>query len=122
MAIPLELSYRNLEKSEFIENNVKERCKRLELLCDELTYVHVVLSSPHQSQHKGNQYEVHIELRLPGNPLAVTKNTGNSSAHEDFYVALRDAFDALERQLTQWKEKRRHDVKAHSRPSVIDDQ
>ncbi len=116
MAITIELSFRNLERSEFIEDNIKQRCKRLESLSDEITFCHVVVSAPHQHQHKGNHYEVHVELRVPGTELAVTKNTGVSDAHEDLYVALRDAFEALERQLNRWKEKRRSDVKEHSRP------
>ncbi|MFT5045610.1 MAG: ribosomal subunit interface protein [Porticoccaceae bacterium] len=118
MTIPLELSFRNLDRSEFIENQVKERVKRLELLSDEITSCHVVASAPHQHKKKGNHYEVHVEIRVPGAELAVTQNNDPSEAHEDFYVALRDAFDALERRLTEWKEKRRNDVKAHSRPAT----
>jgi len=121
MTIPLELSFRKIEKSEFIENNVKERCKRLERLSGEITHCHVVVSAPHQNQTKGNHYEVHIEVRVPGTELVVAHNTGASDAHEDFYVALRDAFDALERKVTRWKEKRRLEVKAHSRPSCPTD-
>ena len=117
MAIPLELSFRNLERSDFIEDNVKQRCKRLDTLSGEITYCHVVVGAPHKHQNKGNHYEVHVEIRVPGAELAVTRNTGTSDAHEDLYVALRDAFDALERRLTRWKEKRRLDVKEHSRPA-----
>lgn len=118
MAIPHELSFRNLDRSKYIENHVKERCKRLELLSDEITFCHVVVSAPHQHKTKGNHYEVHVEIRVPGTDLAVTQNKGASEDHEDFNIALRDAFDALERRLTQWKEKRRSDVKAHSRPAT----
>jgi ribosomal subunit interface protein len=116
VTIPLELSFRNIDRSDFIEKNVKDRCKRLESLSDEITFCHVVVSSPHHHQKKGHHYEVHVEIRVPGTELAVTQNTGVSDSHEDFNVALRDAFDALERRLKRWKEKRRRDVKAHSRP------
>lgn len=118
MAIPYELSFRNLDRSEFIDNHVKVRCDRLELLSDKITYCHVVASAPHQHKTKGNHYEVHIEIRVPGAELTVTQSKGLSENHEDFYIALRDAFDALERRLIQWKEKRRNDVKAHSRPAA----
>jgi putative sigma-54 modulation protein len=118
MTIPLELSFRNFDRSEFIENQVKVRVKRLELLSDEITSCHVVASAPHKHKTKGNHYEVHVEIRVPGAELAVTQNKGESEAHEDFHVVLRDAFDALERRLTEWKEKRRNDVKAHSRPAT----
>lgn len=116
MAIPIELSFRNLEHSDFVENKVRKRCVKLEAICNEITYCHVVLSSPHKHQHKGNHYEVHLEVRVPGAEIAVTRNTGASSAHEDLYVAIRDAFTAIERKITRWKEKRRLDVKEHSRP------
>ena len=118
MAIPLELNFKNFERSEFIEKKVKERCERLESMCDEITHCHVVLTAVHRHQNRGMHYEVHVELRVPGSGFAVTKDSGTSEAQEDFYVALRDAFDVLERHITQWKEKRRHDAKAHSRPSV----
>jgi len=118
MALPLELSFRNLERSDFIEQSVIKRCKRLELLSYEITHCHVVVSAPHQHKNKGNHYEVHVEIRVPGAELSVARNTGTSDAHEDFYVALRDAFDAIERKLTRWKEKRRLDVKSHSRPTA----
>jgi len=118
MAIPVEVSYRRLDPSEFVEEKVRERLASLESHCNEINRAHVVLSSPHQHKHKGNHYEVHIELYVPGTELVVTKNTGASQEHEDFYVALRDAFDSMERQLTKWKEKRRMDIKAHSRPSA----
>lgn len=118
MNIPLEISYRRMEPSRFVEKKLYRRMAQLERLCDEIKRAHAVLSSPHKHKHQGNHYEVHIELHVPGTVLVVTRNTGTSDAHEDFYVAMRDAFDAIERQLTQWKEKRRHDVKAHSRPQA----
>lgn len=117
MAITHEVSFRNLERSDFIEDNIKQRCKRPESLSDDITFCHVVVSAPHHHQHKGNHYEVHVELRVPGTELAVTKNTGVSDAHEDLYVALRDAFDAMERRLDRWKDKRSMKVKQHSRPA-----
>jgi len=120
MTIPMELTYKRLEPSDFIEQKVQHRLKQLESICTDINRVHIVLSSPHHRMHQGNHYEVHIELYVPGTELVVTRNTGTSEAHEDFYVALRDAFDAMERQLKRWKEKRRLDVKAHSRPSVPD--
>lgn len=118
MAIPVEVSYRHLEPSDFIDEKVALRLKQLESLSNEINRAHVVLSSPHHHKHKGNHYEVHITLFVPGSELVVNQNTGASEAHEDFYVALRDAFDAMERQLTRWKDKRSLDVKAHSRPSI----
>jgi ribosomal subunit interface protein len=115
MAISIGMSFRNLDRSEIIENQVKERCLRLELLCDEVTHCQVVISGPYPHKKKGNPYGVHLELSVPGTEVAVTHNAGVSKALEDFYVALQGAFDTLECHLNRWKEKRRHYVQVHSR-------
>lgn len=120
MSLPLELSFQNLERSDFIEENVKQRYKKLQSISSEISRCHVVIKAPHKHHHQGNHYEVTIDLKVPGAELAVAKNTGVSEAHEDLYVALRDAFDAMVRQLSRWKDKRRLDVKQHSRPAKPD--
>jgi len=118
MAIPVEISYRNMESSDSIEHKVKRRMAHLELICGEINRAHLVLGFPHHHKHQGNHFQVRIELYVPGTELNATSNVGAPKAHENFYAALRNAFDAMEIQLKRWKEKRRLDVKAHSRPSA----
>jgi len=117
MTLPLELTYRGLEKSDFLEIAVKKKCLKLARLDLSITHCHVILSCPHQHQHKGRQYEVHIEVRVPGTQLAVTHKTSKQGIQEDIYPVITDAFSALERQLAKWNDKRHLDIKAHSRPA-----
>jgi ribosomal subunit interface protein len=110
---PLELSFVDVDASDALEARVRERVERLDGRFDGITSCHVYISAPHQRQRKGRLYEVRIEARVPGSELVTSGKSGDIGGHEDVYVAIRDAFDALERQLEKWKEKIRGEVKAH---------
>ena len=113
MQTPIEISFRNMDVSPAVEARVHERAARLEKFYDGITSCHVFIKAPHESQQTGNLYEVHIEVRVPGSELLVTGKPGDLAAHSDIMVALRDAFDAMERQLKKWKQQIRGQVKTH---------
>src|SRR3546814_13832462 len=65
-------------------------------------------------QHtKGNLFHVTIEVGVPGKQVMVDRNSGRNQAHEDVYVALRDAFNAARRRLEDHSRKRAGRVKSH---------
>ena len=107
MQIPLEIVFHNMEHSDAVESAVRQQVARLEKLCDEITSCHVFVKAPHRNQRQGNLFEVHVETRVPGTELVVSNNPGDIHTHEDAYVAIRDAFDAMQRQLRKWKTKER---------------
>jgi len=49
----------------------------------------VVVEIPHKHHHQGKQFNVRIDIGVPGDEIVI-----NRDHHEDVYVALRDAFDA----------------------------
>jgi ribosomal subunit interface protein len=118
MQTPLEIAFVDTATSPAAETRIRERVSRLERHFGAITSCHVFVAAPHQHHRKGNQFEVRIELRVPGAELAISNNPGDSSAHEDIYVAIRDAFDALERQLEEWKRRVRGEVKTHGEAVV----
>lgn len=116
MQTPLEISFTNMDRSEALETRIREKTDKLEKIFNGITSCHVFIEAPHRHHRKGNHYEVRIELRVPGTELAVNNKPGDVNAHEDVYVALRDAFRAMERQLKRWKQQVRGDVKHHEPP------
>lgn len=110
MEQPLELSFTNMQSSEAVERAIRERVDKLDRLYDRITSCHVFVTAPHKSQQKGNQYDIRIEVRVPGTELLVNK-PGDVAAHADIYIAVRDAFNAMERQLKRRKAKLSGDVK-----------
>jgi ribosomal subunit interface protein len=113
METPLELSFVNLDHSDAVEQRIRERVDKLERFFGRVTSCHVFVEAPHKQHRKGNRFEVRVEVRVPGTELAVTNNPGDVNAHEDLNVAIRDAFNAMERQLRKWKQKLTGEVKAH---------
>jgi len=100
MAIVAETLFRNMEPSDAIKEKVAERLVSLERHHDRMTHFHVTIEAPHRNHHKGKIYHVRIAVGLPGRPdLVVSHEPEVNHAHEDVYVAIRDAFDAARRQL-----------------------
>jgi cold shock CspA family protein len=54
---------------------------------------------------------VRVDLSVPRKELVVTRQTG-----EDVFIVVRDAFDAARRQLQDFAQLQRHDVKNHEGP------
>jgi ribosomal subunit interface protein len=117
MQVPLELSYRNLDPSEAIEERVRQRVRRLEKLAPDIMACRVMIEAPHRHHHQGRIYHVRVDVTVPGHELVVSRDPGQHHAHEDVYVAIRDAFDAVERRLQDVERTRRGQVKQHAAPA-----
>ena len=99
MQIPLEIAFKNMEKSDAVEARIREKAeKKLERFAGRITSCRVVVEAPHRHQHQGNCFDVRIDIHVPGEELVVTRES-TDPAHTDVYVAIRDAFDAVVRQL-----------------------
>lgn len=113
MQLPLQISFRGMERSEAIETRIRERAAELDQYYDRITSCRVVVESPHRRHHQGKLYHVRIDLTVPGAELVVTREPAEHHAHEDVYVAIRDAFDAAQRRLADHRRRQRGDVKLH---------
>ncbi len=114
MPIPLQITFKNMDPSEAVETKIRQRVEKLARHADRITGCHVVVEAPHRSHQKGQLYSVRVDLTIPGEELVVNREHNSDPAHEDVYVAVRDAFDAAQRRLDSY-ENRRRDL--HRRPS-----
>lgn len=108
MQTPLQITVRNIEHSDALETRIRDKAQKLEEFCKHIMSCRVVVEAPHKHHHQGKQFNVRIEIGVPGNEIVV-----NRDHHEDVYVALRDAFNAAKRQLEDYARKIRGDVKTH---------
>lgn len=99
MKIPLQVRFHNLEPSLSIETAVRKHAEKLELFRDDIVSCRVTIESPHKHKHKGRLYHIVIDVRTEGDEIAVSRMPDDEQAHEDIYVAIRDAFNAARRQL-----------------------
>lgn len=96
-----QIVFRNVDSSEALESFIKERIAKLERFHDRIIGCRVAVESDHSHQ-KGNLFQVRIDLTLPEKELVVSRNPEADHSHEDPYVAVRDAFNAMMRQLESY--------------------
>jgi ribosomal subunit interface protein len=107
-----------MEPSPSVEEVVRERIERLARFHDRITSCSVVIEAPHRHGRKGRLYQVLVDVTVPGKEIVTGKGEDRNRAHEDVYVAIRDSFDAAQRQLEDLvRKKSGYRVKPH--PQVL---
>jgi ribosomal subunit interface protein len=107
MQIPLEVSTRDVTLSSQIEAELRKRADKLERHYNRVTSCRIALERPTGNHHHdGGPYRVRVDVTLPGSELVADKQA------EDIFIAIRDAFDAAERQMEDFVDRRRGFVKS----------
>jgi ribosomal subunit interface protein len=109
MKLPVHIQFHDMEPSDALEASAREHAHRLESFAPDIMACHVRIDLEQKHKHQGRPFGVRIDLTLPGHELVV-----NRVQNEDVYVALRDAFDNMKRQLEDVVRKRRGQEKQHT--------
>ncbi len=114
MQIPMELTFRNVEKTAEIERLIDEKTQSLNRLNESLVSCRVAVERPQEHQRNGNPYRVRIDLRMPpGHELVVESKPRQHPMHESLHAVLTDTFAAAERRLRRLTERMQGKVKRH---------
>ncbi|MGH7828995.1 MAG: HPF/RaiA family ribosome-associated protein [Candidatus Binatia bacterium] len=134
MKIPLQVTFRNMPSSKAVEAAIREKAAKLDQFYDKIMGCRVIVEAPHRRHHKGKRYHVRIDLTVPRGELVIkrepkriaeapsrepegepaeTREPSKYGAHDDIYVAVRDAFDAARRKLQDYARRQRGGVKIH---------
>jgi ribosome-associated translation inhibitor RaiA len=125
-------TFLNMPPSDAVMDHVQKEADKLSKYFDRITSCSVVIEAPHgHKNHHGEPFHVRIELGVPGKELVVAhnpsarrmldpeeearvrKNHEVEGPHKDLYVAIRDAFLAIRRQLQDYVHCLRNEVKTH---------
>lgn len=106
--MPIQITIKDLASSPALEDHIRKKALKLNQYYDRINSCRIVITIPQKHKHRGKLYCVSIDLTVPGKELAV-----NRKLDEDVYVAIRDAFKALIRQIESYARIRRGDVKKH---------
>ncbi len=110
MQLPVNITYRGLDKSEKIDNLVFDYASRLEKFCDHINRCDVAIEQPNHAHQKGNPYRVRIDVTVkPRHELVAEQQQADNGSHEPLTKAIHDAFKTMERQLRHLVERQRRE-------------
>jgi ribosomal subunit interface protein len=115
MKLPVQIKFHGMEHSAALAASANEHAQKLESFAPDIMACRVGIDLEQKHKHQGRPFSVRIDLTLPGHELVV-----NRVQHEDVYVALREAFDNMKRQLEDVVRIRRGQVKQHAMPPPVE--
>lgn len=102
MQIPMEISTRDITLSPAIEAELRKRADKIERHYNRVTSCRIALERPTGNHHHdGGPYRVRVDVTVPGSEVVADKQS------EELFVAIRDAFEAAERQVEEFVDRRR---------------
>lgn len=116
MQTAAQVSFDDLPVDEAVRDAALEHVADLERFSHRITGCHVVVAQPHRHHREGRLYSVRIDLVVPGGEIVVNRDQHLDHAHEDVFVALRDAFAAARRRLEDHVRRMRGEQKRHALP------
>ena len=115
MQLPLEITYRGVEKTDEIDHFVRDKAARLDKFCDHISRCDVIIEQPNHAQHSGNPYRVRIDLTVPPHhELVVNEKPVEHEMHEPLTKVINGAFKSMERQLKDLVDRQQANVKTHA--------
>ena len=124
MQTPVQIAFHGIDKSDAVESRVREKVAKLEQFFDRITSCRVTIEQHHRSRseltHKDEPFHVSIFLGVPGDELVVKRDPKDPDAlknHQDVNVAVRDAFETMERRLREYVRRRWRDARHNGNPA-----
>jgi len=112
MRVPVEVTYRNVNKSRNIETLIEEKVEKLNDFHDGIVSCRISIEQEQESKKTGNPHHVRITLRVPpGQELVVNQKSSGDDPGEPLRAVINEAFKTMIRQLKKLNEKQREKPK-----------
>ncbi len=107
MNAPVEVHFHGIQKSEAIEQRVRDKVAKLEKHFGRMTSCRVVLEAAQRNAQKPKVYNIKIEVGVPRQrSIVICHERIGSHASEELTLALREAFEVALRKLEGMAAKR----------------
>ena len=115
MQTPLQITFKNLESSDFLDDMIRDRAQRLERFHDGIISCRVVVEVPHRSgEGRKSPIGITVEVNIPNHATIVAREQEERrEVKNDHLAAISHAFDHVERQLTDAMAIQSREVKQH---------
>ena len=108
MRVPLQITVLNVPRSAALETRIRKMAEKLEKFHARITSCRVNIEELRRHRTSARLFHVRVDLRIPGKEIV-----SNHRHAKDPYVALRDSFASLRRQLEDSARVARGEVKKH---------
>jgi len=118
MQIPLKIAFEGgLTATDALRARIEHEAGKLERFSDRITACRVAVIGRSGHQHQGDLFQIRIQIVMPGRAdIMIDRNPSADHAHEDPYVAIRDAFNAARRRLQDHERRFAGQTKVHEAP------
>ena len=100
MSTPVEVHFHEIEKSEAVEQRVRDKVAKLEKHFGRMTSCRIAIEVPQRTAQKPKVYQIKIEIGVPRRaPVVISHMRKGSHANEELSLAIRDAFEAALRKV-----------------------
>jgi ribosomal subunit interface protein len=110
----IQITYRDLERTDAIDSYVRKRADKLLRSGHPLVSCHVAIEAPHRHKLHGRHYRIRVDLTIPGAELVVDR-CPDLGGDEDLYAAIDGAFEHALRRLHDHVERLRSEAHATRR-------
>lgn len=115
MQIPVQVTFEGgLAASPALRARIEHEAAKLEHFHDRITSCRVAVIGRGHRRRQGGLYAVRLQITGPGEAdVVIDRNPPADHAHEDAFVAVRDAFAAARRRLQDRRRRMAGQVKVH---------
>jgi cold shock CspA family protein len=114
MNVPLEISFRDVEKTQSLEDLIRGEAASLEEVNDHVSSCRVIVEQPQKHLKSGSPYRVRIDMTVPPkHELVARREPGQGEMHEELETVILDAFDDARRQLRELSSRQEGEEKRH---------
>lgn len=112
-----QVTFRDVPVSDEVERVCWREAEKLERYHPRITGCHVLIAQPHRRHHKGNLYDIRVNVVIPGGEVVVNRTPREHASDEKIELAIREAFDTARRRIEDSVRVRRGEVKQHETPT-----
>lgn len=110
MTAQLQVSFKNMESSPWVEQLVQQQLEKLERACNQIISCRVIAQVPHKHHHINNDFEVTVHIHVPDHEIVVTRKGAHGVQAQTVVI---QAFEVAKRQIEDWMDISRGYVKRH---------
>ncbi len=112
MQVPLQITMRNVDHSQAVEERIREKANKLNKFSDDIISCQVVVEKGQGHRQNGMLHNIRLHVCLPGKDLVINRNE-----QENLYLAIREAFVDMVRKVEESSRISQGDVKHH--PPIV---